>query len=340
MNSFLTLSEEKHLRQQHKREKNGRIRDRIKAVLLSNKGWSNTRIAEAVLLDDETVSRHIKEYQNKQQLHVESGGSVSKLLAPQSEEFIKHLTTHTYVKVEDICSYVLAKYGIVYTISGMTSWLHSHGFSYKKPKGTPAKANSDQQKAWMQFYAKLMASLPKNEPVEFADGVHPTMATKISYGWIRPGTDKLIATTASRTRMNLMGSINLNSMKVTIDAYETLNSGTMAKHFALLRSKYPSAPNIHLILDQGPYNTSIQTKQEAEKQGIILYYLPSYSPNLNPIERLWKVMNEYCRNNRFFNSAKEFRRSITGFFENTWPSIAQSMRKRINDHFQVLESAL
>ena len=49
--------------------------------------------------------------------------------------------------------------------------------------------------------------------------------------------------------------------------------------------------------------------------GITLHYLPPYSPNLNPIERLWKVMNEYVRNNRFFKSAKEFKKEILTFFE-------------------------
>ena len=340
MTGFLSSSEEYQLKKQHRREKNRRVCDRIKAVLLSNKGWAYTRIAEALLLDEETVSRHVNEYKEKQKLHLESGGSVSKLLPSQSEDLILHLMTQVYVKVEDICTHVLLTYGVSYTISGMTSWLHAHNFSYKKPKGTPAKGDPIKQMAWMQYYEQLLSSLSEDEPVEFCDGVHPTMATKISYGWIRTGTDKLIATTASRTRMNLMGSINLKTMDVTIDSYEKLNSSSMVKHFALLRAKYPTAPHIHLILDQGAYNTSLETKQAATEQGIILHHLPPYSPNLNPIERLWKVMNEHCRNNRFFTSAQEFRRSITGFFENTWPRIAHSMTKRINDHFQTLESVL
>jgi len=38
----------------------------------------------------------------------------------------------------------------------------------------------------------------------------------------------------------------------------------------------------------------------ATELNIKLHFLPPYSPNLNPIERLWKVMNEKVRNNRFF----------------------------------------
>ena len=161
------------------------------------------------------------------------------------------------------------------------------------------------------------------------------MATKITYGWIRKGQDKLIATTASRTRLNLLGSINLETMDVTIASHDTIDSQAMGKHFAALRKKYPKAPKIHHILDRGPYNISKDTKRAAEKYGIVLHYLPPYSPTLNPIERLWKIMNEYVRNNRVFTSVAEFKRAIFGFFE-SWPKIAFSMIDRINDNFQLL----
>ena len=336
MNQFLTFSEEAYLKSQHRLEKNGRVRDRIKAVLLSNKGWSHAQISEALFLDDETVSRHIKEYKEDQKLHLNSGGSLSKLSIEQSSELVDHLMTHVYVKVSEICSHVFSEYGVSYTISGMTSWLKSHRFSYKKPKGTPSKADPLKQAEWVEYYETLLNTLPEDEPIEFGDGVHPTMATKVSYGWIRKGTDKPIATTSNRTRMNLMGSINLETMDVTIGDYEKLNSVSMSEHFSLLRDKYPTSTRIHLILDQGRYNTSAYTQTAAKEKGIILHYLPAYSPNLNPIERLWKVMNEYARNNQFFSCAKEFRRSILDFFEITWPEIALDMTDRINDNFQRL----
>ena len=79
--------------------------------------------------------------------------------------------------------------------------------------------------------------------------------------------------------------------------------------------------------------------EKAKELNIKLHYLPPYSPNLNPIERLWKVMNEYARNNKYFATAKEFRHQINYFFDRTLPSIAGSLDERINDNFQVLSSA-
>ena len=340
MKKFLISSEEKELRLRHRSEKNGRVRDRIKAVLLSNKGWSYRQIAEALLLDEETVSRHVSEYREENKLELESGGSASKLNSLQTSALNKHLSKTTYVKVQDICAYVLSKYGVSYTVSGMRSWLHQNGFSYKKPKGTPCKADALQQEKWQEYYLELLEKTPTSEPIEFGDGVHPTMSTKISYGWIKKGHDKLIETTGNRSRMNLMGSINLKTMDVTIDNYQTIDSSAMYNHFQLLRKKYKNAEKIHLILDRGSYNTSIHTKESAKKYGIELHYLPPYSPNLNPIERLWKVMNEYCRNNRYFSTAKEFRQTINNFFDHTWPKIAHNMTHRINDNFQLLKPSL
>ncbi len=54
-----------------------------------------------------------------------------------------------------------------------------------------------------------------------------------------------------------------------------------------------------------------------------------------PIERLWKVMNEFVHNNRVFKNASEFRQAIDDFFAK-WPQIAHSMIDRINDNFQTI----
>ena len=60
-------------------------------------------------------------------------------------------------------------------------------------------------------------------------------------------------------------------------------------------------------------------------------------PRTLTIERLWKVMNEEVRNNRFFATAKEFRMSILDFFEKTWPLIAPQKVDRVSDYFRVVQ---
>ena len=61
MKNFLTKEEVNELKSQHRTEKNRKICDKIKAVLASNDGWSYKEIAEVLLLDKETISRHVRQ---------------------------------------------------------------------------------------------------------------------------------------------------------------------------------------------------------------------------------------------------------------------------------------
>jgi transposase len=340
MDKFLTEEEILELRAMHRKEKDRRVADRIKSVLLFHKGWSYKQIAEALFLDEETISKHIFEYREAKKLRIITGGSESKLSSAQTEDLKAHLSNHTYVKSFEICEYVKEKYGVKYTVSGMTGWLKNNGFSFIKPHGVPAKADQEKQKQFVAEYEKLKKETPKDEPILFCDAVHPTMATKTTYGWIKKGTRKNIKTTGSRTRMNIVGAINLDSMDVSKKSdCKTINSETMRDFFDIIREKYKDSPKIHLFLDNSGYNTSKDTKKYAEERNIILHFLPTYSPNLNPIERLWKVLNEYERNNKFFHSAKEFRDAIENFFLVTWDSIAEKMKLRINDKFHLITNS-
>ena len=60
--NFLNDHERAQLKLQHKQERDGRVRDRIKAVLLHDKGWSPQQIAEALLISDQAVRNHIEDY--------------------------------------------------------------------------------------------------------------------------------------------------------------------------------------------------------------------------------------------------------------------------------------
>ena len=72
----------------------------------------------------------------------------------------------------------------------------------------------------------------------------------------------------------------------------------------------------------------------------VMHILPPYSPNLNPIERLWKVMNEVTRNNQVFKTFNEFQEKIRKFFSDTWDTISDDFRTRINDNFQTLKAVI
>lgn len=407
----ITLSEEQKekLEEQHKTERDSRICDRIKAVLLTNEGWTQKQIAQALRIHETTVWGHVKDYVLQEKLKPISGGSSSKLNEQQTIEIIAHLEKNTYPSTKEIIQHIQGAYGVSYTQQGMHDWLIKHKFSYKKPKGVPAKFDKLRQEAFIRKYEELKANLKPGEVVLFIDSVHPTQATKITRGWIRKGVEKMIATVAGRSRVNLTGAIDLNTMSIMTREYETINGSATVDFLKAIEAAHLATTKVHVIADGGGAHTSkevglflseanvvnrlfldetygiklpgnkvelskkmkVQLKSVVEKEAqlfqdhsildvdtltarelldtlkaplphpkLVMHILPPYSPNLNPIERVWKVMNEHVRNNKVFDSFTEFKAKIRTFFGSTWNTILPDLPSRINDNFQKLKPAV
>jgi transposase len=339
MHIFISKEQRETLLNQHRTEKNGKIRDRIKSVLLSDQGWTYRSISEALFLDEETISTHVREFRDKAKLRNNSGGSSANLSVEQSDSIVNHIESSLYLESNIIRLYVENTYDVKFSKSGMVSWLHDHDFSYKKPNRVPAKADKSRQELFIEMYDTLKSELGKDDVMLFGDGVHPSMETKVTSGWIRTGKHKELKTTASRTRLNILGALELDNMNLLTKDYKTINSDSVIDFMEQLKEAYLDKEKIHFIVDNGPYYTSNIVKQKAVELGITMVYLPPYSPNLNPIERLWKYMNEKVRNNVFFHSAKDFKQQILSFFTDNWDKNKVGLEDRINDNFQRLKSA-
>lgn len=335
----LTPQEKAALELRHKQCRDVKECDRIKAVLLRSEGWTIPMIAQALRIHESTVARHIQDYRDGK-LSISSGGSTSMLSEAQTCALLSHLTQNTYRTTQEIIAYVEDTYEVCYSVPGMNKWLHRNGFSYKKPKGVPYKASVEQQEKFIRTYNKLKRTLGSDDGILFMDSCHPSIATKMSYGWIKTGSSKPIETTASRTRINLMGALSLSKIsRPIVVSYTTIDGDAVVDFLHQIRRYSHIKGTIHLVLDQAGYHRCVGVMNAAAKLNIKLLYLPPYSPNLNSIERLWKVMNEHARNNKFFRTANEFRQSINNFFKRTLPKIADGLHLRINDNFQKLDYA-
>ena len=334
---FILTDEKKALLERmHGEAKERRHADRIKAVLLTAEGWHPSQIAQALRLTEETVRKHIQAYVRSEKLTNAYKGTEPKLSKDQETALIEHLESQLYRTMEEIRDHVRKTYGVSYSHQGMNNWLHRHGFSYKKPKGIPAKADPVKQAEFIEIYQKLKATIPADEPILFGDSVHPTQSTQMTEGWIRCGKNFVIPTTGSRTRLNITGALNLETMEVISAEHETIDSSAIIRQLEGIRERYSKAPKIHLFQDCAGYHKTQEVQDRARELGIIMYYLPPYSPNLNPIERVWKVLNEQVRNNVYFKSKAEFIDAIRKFFRIIWPRIRLSLIDRINDNFETL----
>jgi transposase len=284
----LTHDEKLKLESRHKKSRDKRECDRIKAVLLCDEGWSTPMIAQALRIHEASILRHLSDFIKSEKLAPKNGGSDGYLDEEQTQQLIQHLCDTTYLHTHQIVAYIKDALEVEYTVAGLNKWLHQHDFSYKKPKGVPHKFDVDKQAAFMAHYEQLKTSLEGNEPLLFMDAVHPTQATKITAGWIRKGVDKSIETTGSRTRLNIVGAIRLGHLaEAVIEQYKkTVNGESIVDFLTKTRNFYHSSGTIHLVLDGAGYHRSALVVDAAKELNITLHYLPPYSPNLNPIERL------------------------------------------------------
>jgi transposase len=91
-------------------------------------------------------------------------------------------------------------------------------------------------------------------------------------------------------------------------------------------------------LDNATYHHAILVREWLGQPGrrIRLYFIPSYCPHLDPIERCWGVMHEHVTNNRSYETFAQFRSAILRFLRRTVPKKWDRFRDRITDNFRII----
>lgn len=323
----------------HRGERDRRVADRIKAVLWYDEGHTMVEIAYRLFLSEQGVRDQINDFIKSEKIKPENGGSVAQLSGENADKLLAHLDDHTYTDVRDICAYARAKFHVTYSRSGMSAWLHRNGFTFHKPAGVPAKADGTAQAAFIAAYEKLKKTLPDNAKILFLDGVHPTHQTRLTRGWIRRGHRKELPMTPSQKRVNILGALDLASMDLVTKRYDTLNGEAVVDFLTHLRARNPTAV-LHVINDRGRYNTCPVVADALEKLDIKQHLLPPYSPNLNTIERCWKIMHEHVTNNTYYPTFAAFSDALDHFFNVTFKEKARSFIDRLTDNFTPIHSQL
>ena len=336
MDRFLTKNQRQELLDELSLERSRRHAERIKTILLIDDGEAVSEIAKFLFLDEGTVRNWRRRYEEggiEKLLNDHYMGRTALLDDEQIASLEEHLSTKVFATTRDVIDLVETTFGVKYTISGMTSLLHRMGFSYKKPKGVPAKANADEQRKFLRRYR---AAKPHG-PVYFADSTHPMLNPVLASGWIKKGQDVTVKTNSGRQRVNINGAVDLAGQDVIARTCDTVNQRSMCDLLHAIRRKNPEEMHLYLVLDNAPYNRAKSVKALAKKLRIKILYLPPYSPNLNPIERLWKFMKKKLLANRYYDGIEEFKRSVSGFFRGIrkyW----DEMETLLTDNFQIMQA--
>jgi len=337
MSGMLSTDQKKILELRLKVAKDISERNRLCVILGRNDGVSIEDLAKVLRLSSATVYNYLNDFDSEQKTKNDpKGGSEPKLTDEQSQSLQKHLTETTYLKIKHICAHVQATFGVNFSRSGMTMWLGAKGFVFKRPKKVPGKLDPQRQEAFIKEYEALKAGLQSGEEIYFVDAVHPEHQSQAVCGWIKRGVQKTLQSTGKQLRLHLAGAIRLDGMKVFSEEYTTVNADAMIDFFKKLEAS-SEASKIYVILDNARANKNNKLGEFLKTSKIQIRYLPPYSPNLNPIERLWKIMRETKMYNRYYASSVTFFYEIRSFFKEDVPKMIHRWASRINDKFQAVK---
>ncbi|OGY13123.1 MAG: hypothetical protein A3A77_03995 [Candidatus Blackburnbacteria bacterium RIFCSPLOWO2_01_FULL_40_20] len=340
MPKFLTYEEFVSLKQLHRSLKNKKAADRVKVLIMLHLGFTPTQISQALMLDETTLSRYVKTFKEKGVeglLEVKYTGGKTRLTLCQEQELKVYLKENITRTAKEVVDYIFLTYKVNYSIIGTTKLLHRLGFTWKKPKIVPGKANKEKQEEFLKTYNSLKESLNINDQIYFLDSTHPEHNTKPSYGWILKGkaNDKFVKTNTGRERLNLNGALNFQGKVALVLDEETINKKATIHLLETIKEKQKKG-KVYLVLDNASHHHAKEVKRWVlHHPRFKLVFLPVYSPNLNLIERLWRFFHNKVTYNHYFETFKEFRDETLKFFKNL-KQYDKELSTLLTDNFQLV----
>lgn len=335
MGIFLKRDQRKELLEELKIERARKYADRIRVILLLDDGETYKDIAKFLFLDEGTIANYRKRYKNggiEELINDYYTGKRSALKEIEQKVLINDLQSKIFPTTKSVIAHIKKKFGVKYSRGGVTELLHRLGFSFKKATPVPGKANKEKQQQFINRYN----GVKPHGIVYFGDSTHPEFAPTISYGWIKKGDNFEVKTNSGwRKRVNITGAVEINSLDVIARSSETINKDSICEILRAIRRKNPNEEKIYFVLDGAAYNRSKKVRSLAKKLGIRILYLPPYSPNLNPIERLWKFMKKKVTANRYFEDFDDFKKTLMEFFRGI-RKYRSELETLITDNFPII----
>ena len=201
----------------------------------------------------------------------------------------------------------------------------------------PAKVDPPAQKKFLeeQLQPLLKQAQCKLHQVWFVDASHFVFALYLGYLWCLVRC--FVRAPCGRKRYNVLGALNAvthEMVQVTNHAY--INSHSVCELLVKLAAQRNGMP-VTVVLDNAPYQRCKLVQQKAKELGIRLLFLPSYSPNLNLIERVWKFVKKECLNSRYLTEYSDFTQAIDKCLDELQTTHRDQMKTLLTHDFQMFE---
>jgi transposase len=182
---------------------------------------------------------------------------------------------------------------------------------------------------------RLDAALAGQGHVFFVDAAHFVFGTFLCCLW--SFTRIFVRAASGRQRFNVLGAWNAVTRELTAVTNTTVvNTETMCELLRKIAALGLAGP-LTLVLDNARYQRNAAVQALAEALGITLLFLPSYSPNLNLIERLWRFLKRRSVYGRYHPSFADFRAAIEDTIAGVSTTHADQLATLMTLNFQRFE---
>jgi transposase len=170
--------------------------------------------------------------------------------------------------------------------------------------------------------------------VFFVDAAHLLWGPSLGYLWCR--IRHFVLGAHGRDRFNILGAIEAHSQEfIQLDNDSYINRWSVVELLMQIAAQKYSVP-VSIVLDNAPYQHALVVKWIAAYYDIELLYLPSYSPNLNLIERFWKLLRSKALTNVEYESFESMKNGIRSFVRNL-TSYKEEISSLLSTNFQTFE---
>ncbi len=193
--------------------------------------------------------------------------------------------------------------------------LHRLDLSWKKAKKLLSRADPDRRQAFVERLQGLLAGARRDRHLlVHLDEAHIHQDTDLGHGWCARGERLWVASSSPglSARVSFYGLYLYNEGQVRLWPYPRANSEHTIEVLRRLRAEVPDRELI-LLWDGAPYHRAKAVREVAYELGIELVPLPGYSPDLMPVEALWRWLREDVTYHHCHISPEDLTRRVTAF---------------------------
>ena len=253
--------------------------------------------------------------------------------ADEIEKAIEERKPQSRREIQDIIKEIT---GLNRSLNRIGSWLKKRGLKNRAVGFMPAKADKAKQENFRDTVLLPLIDKAKRGLCElyFLDASHFVMGAFAGRIWGRFRV--WVKTGSGRKRFNVLGALNFVTKKMETVTNSTYITSTEIVSMLQKLSELHAGRIINIILDNARYQKCQLVFDAAAKYNINLVFLPTYSPNLNLIERVWKFVKSKVLNAAYKETFEQFCNNIAECTDNLHEDFHDEMASLITEKFQIL----